>query len=260
MKVAIAGKGGVGKTTVAAVMSILLAREGREVAAVDADSAGNLATALGIPKEVSSRITPLMKMHDLIGERTGVRPGSGFGALFRLNPVVGDVAERYSITSKDGVKLLTLGTIEHAEAGCFCPAHAFFKALLRHMLIRSDYLIIDLEAGIEHLGRGTTKYVDALAIVLEPGLRSIEAATKIRDLARESGISNILTILNKVRAESDVEFVKDRADLLDIPLAGALPFDEKLLEADMKGVGIFDVAEGSPVIKEMAKLIPLLVR
>lgn len=246
MKVAIAGKGSVGKTTAAAILSTLLVREGKDVVAIDADSAGNLATALGIPRDVRSRIVPLLKMHGLIHERAGVRPGSQYGSLFRLNPPVDDIEDRYSVVSERGVKLLVLGTIEHAEAGCFCPAHAFLKALLMHEVIKKEHIVVDLEAGIEHLGRGTTKHMDVLAVVVEPSLRSIEAAGEIKGMAGELGVPNLVAVLNKVRDEREVELVRERIDPLGIPLVGVLPFDERVLEADIEGGGIFDAAESSP--------------
>src|SRR5208337_5564057 len=159
MKVAVSGKGGVGKTTLAGVMARVLAGRGHKILAIDADPDANLASAIGVSQEELAKIKPLAQMKDLIEERTGAQKGS-YGAYFKLNPQVEDLPDRFSV-SKDGVKLMVLGTIPQGGGGCFCPENVVLKSLLAHAFIeRDEYLIVDMEAGLEHLGRGTTAYMD----------------------------------------------------------------------------------------------------
>ena len=216
MKIAISGKGGVGKTTLAAGLSMLLAKEGKQVIAIDADPDSNLASALGINGEVK----PLSAMIDLIKERVGEE---GF---IKLNPKVDDILKNYSV-KKGNINFIQLGTIKKADSGCFCPPATLLKALLRHLIFNEEeFLIMDMEAGLEHLGRGLTKGIDLLIIVIEPGQRSIETAKKIRKLSEELGIRNVRVILNKARGCLVAE---------GLNIDGIIPFDGELVEADLRG-------------------------
>ena len=197
MKLAIVGKGGVGKTTLAAALARRLASLGRPVVAVDADPDGNLASALGVPERNVPQ--PIAHMRDLILERTGARD-DGAGLMFRLNPEVDDLPERFSV-SAGGVRLLVLGTVESGGKGCMCPEGAVLKALLQHLLLRTaDDVILDMEAGLEHMGRASARGVDAMISVVEPGMRSVQTATRIQKLATDIGIKNHYVVANKIQA------------------------------------------------------------
>jgi CO dehydrogenase maturation factor len=238
MKIAIAGKGGVGKTTLAAAMARLYAGEGFNVLTVDADPCGHLATALGLPVDESAKITPLIEMKELIEERTGAKPGS-MGGIFKLNPFVDDLPEKLSINI-NGVRLILTGGFRKAGSGCFCPENTLLKNLLRHIFVdRDDVIILDMEAGFEHLTRGTAKSVDAMIIVVEPGLRSIKTATAIARLSTELGIPRIFYVGNKIHSHKEREYIlKNIGEPNDI--IGYIFYDCNIAEADLKGVSPFD--------------------
>ncbi len=236
-KIAITGKGGVGKTTLTALLSYVYAQRGQDVIAIDADPAGNLGLAFGLPAHLDAALTPIAEMEDLIYERTGAQKGT-IGGVFRLNPKVDDIPDNFSLRHR-GVRLLRLGTVRAGGAGCLCPENALLKALVTHLLLRRDQtLILDMEAGVEHLGRGTAGAVDAFIIVVEPGLRSLGTAEQIRHLASEIGIKRFYLVANKVRGPEDEAFVRQHA--ADLPLLGSLPFSLTALAADQGGNAVFD--------------------
>jgi CO dehydrogenase maturation factor len=237
MKVAITGKGGVGKTTLAAGLARLWAAEGRRVIAIDADPDANLAIALGADSATADKCIPLSQMDDLIEERTGARPGAG--GMFRLNPDVSDVVETCGV-DVHGVTLLKMGTVERGGAGCMCSEGVFLKAFMRHLLLeRDDVAILDMEAGIEHLGRGTAESVDAFVVVVEPGARSIQTARQVRDLAADIGVREVLVVGNKVRSESDMAFLRD--SLPETRFVGFLPDSDSVRLADREGRSAWDL-------------------
>jgi CO dehydrogenase maturation factor len=208
------------------------------VIAIDADPAGGLAEALGFPRELVSQVTAVAEMEDLIYERTGAKPGTS-GGFFSLNPRVDDIPARFSI-EHDGIRFLRLGTIEAGGSGCICPESALLRALVTHLLLyNEEMLILDMEAGVEHLGRATAQAVDAFIVVVEPGRRSLTTAGRVRDLASDIGISRVYAVGNKVRDEADWEFLKAESP---IPVLGYLATNPELTEADMLGVGVFDHA------------------
>ena len=234
VKIAIGGKGGVGKTTVCAVLSELFAREGFDVLAIDADPDANLASAFGIPREESPR--PLIQMKQLIQERTGVGPDS-VGAYFRLNPKVSDLPDKYC-RDVHGLKLLVLGAPAQAGGGCACPEGAFLKALLAHTILqRQEVIVVDLAAGVEFMGRASVQGIDAMVIVVEPGGRSIETALRIGKMAREMGIKRIVAIGNKISDAWQTEAIK--AGLADLTVLGNISYTPALQQADLNGEPVF---------------------
>ncbi len=255
-KLAVTGKGGVGKTTLSALLAYTYANEGSKVLAIDADPDANLPSALGLSKDVTELITPIAQMDDLIEERTGARPGTS-GGFFSLNPRVDDIPDRFSTTHR-GIKLLVLGTVGRGGGGCICPESALLKNLVRHLFVgRTEVIILDMEAGLEHLGRGTASAVDAFIVVVEPGQRSLQTAQAIKRLAADIWIHKVYVVGNKIRNEQDKAFIRER--LPGDELLGFLPFSEKAIEADMKGIAIFDadeklVAEAGKIKDKLDKL------
>ncbi|PRR86976.1 protochlorophyllide reductase iron-sulfur ATP-binding protein [Clostridium luticellarii] len=211
MKMAITGKGGVGKTTFAAMISRIYAEEGYKVLAVDADPDPNLALALGFPQKITEEIVPISEMKKLVAERTNSTPGA-FGKMFKINPKVDDIPERYC-KEYNGVRLLTMGTVDTGGTGCFCPENVLLKKLTSHLLLQNkDIVIMDMEAGIEHLGRGTAQGVDVFIVVIEPGIRSIQTFKHVRKLAKDIGIKKIFAVANKIKNEEDKQFVLQNID------------------------------------------------
>ncbi len=240
MKIAISGKGGVGKTTLAGVMARILANRGRKVLAIDADPDSNLASAIGLPKETLAKLSPIASMTSMIEERTGAKKGS-YGTMFKLNPKVDDIPDDMGVTYQ-GVKLLLLGCIPQGGGGCFCPENVLLKNLVRHLLVqREEALIIDMEAGLEHLGRGSTGYVDALIIVVEPGQRAMNTARQIRKLGEDLKIKNMMIVGNKVNSEEDRRLIEEH--LSDFPILGHMSFNPKILQADREGKSPYDMDE-----------------
>ncbi|MFH0924482.1 MAG: carbon monoxide dehydrogenase accessory protein CooC [bacterium] len=254
MKIAVTGKGGVGKTTIASLLAILFAREGNRVIAIDGDPDSNLALSLGISKEEAAKITPLSELKELIQERTGSVPGVS-GGIFKLNPSVDDIPERFSI-EHNGVKLMVFGNCRMGGSGCYCPENAFLKNLLKHLLIqREDIVILDMEAGIEHLTRGTASSVDAFIIVVEPGLKSIQTAEKIKQLANDLGIVKIYVIGNKINSELDKDFIRNQ--LKGMNIIGFLSFSPKVIKADIEGRNAF--YENEEIVREIRTVKDILI-
>ncbi len=229
MKLAITGKGGVGKTTVSVLLARYLAEQGRRVVLIDADPDANTAAALGL--DPAAQPEPISELKDLIAERTGAK-GTG-GEFFSLNPRVDDVPDEYSVDA-DGVRLLRMGRLAKGGAGCFCPENAFLKSLLAYLFFHEDQdVILDMEAGVEHLGRGTAAGVDRMLVVVEPGRRSIETAHIIRRYAADIGIDNIGIVVNKVRSEEELRAVEEQ--LGDLPVVGRFPYEDAVAAADLNG-------------------------
>ena len=249
MKLAVTGKGGVGKTTLSAGLSVSFSGRGSRVIAVDADPDSNLAATLGFPRPEG--IGSLMEREDLIAERTGARPGSS-GSYYSLNPKVDDIPEHFCPEHR-GIRLLPVGGFNRkGGSGCFCPENTFLKSLLTHLLLeREDIVILDMEAGVESLTRGTAQGVDALIVVVEPGQRSLETALRIRRLAADLDIAKIWVVANKVREKADQHYIAQGLD--DMHLVGSLPFRPEVLKSGMGRVGIREVLNG-PLGEELRKL------
>lgn len=237
MKLAISGKGGVGKTTLAALLAQVYADAGREVLAVDADPSPCLAGALGFPEALRTQLQPIAEMDALIEERTGAKPGT-IGGFFTLNPRVDDIPERFSAVHR-GVRLLEMGSVDLGGSGCICPESAMLKTLFTHLLFRQDdILLLDMYAGVEHLGRATVDFVDALVIVVEPTRRSLGTAAQIKRLAQDIGLERLWLVGNKVRDADERAFVETETP--GIPVLGVLPADLAVQEADRLGIAVYD--------------------
>jgi CO dehydrogenase maturation factor len=246
-KIAITGKGGVGKTTLTALLAHVYAERGQDVIAIDADPAGNLGLAFGLSALLDAELKPIAEMEDLIYERTGAQRGT-IGGWFKLNPKVDDIPETLTI-KHDGVRLLRLGTVRGGGAGCLCPENTLLKALVTHLLLRQNQtLLLDMEAGVEHLGRGTAESVDAFIIVVEPGLRSLGTAVQIRQLAGEIGIKRVYVVANKIRRPEDESFVRENA--AGLPVLGYLPFSADAVAADQAGSAVYQQAPGLLIAAE----------
>jgi CO dehydrogenase maturation factor len=249
MKIAITGKGGVGKTTLAALLAQVYADKGRQVLAVDADPSPCLAGALGFPENLREQLHPIAEMDDLIFERTGAKPGTT-GGFFTINPRVDDIPERFSAVHRS-VRLLEMGSVDIGGSGCICPESAMLKTLFTHLLFRKDdVLILDMYAGVEHLGRATVDFVDAMLIVVEPTRRSLGTAAQIKKLANDIGLNRLWLVGNKVRNEEEAAFLEN--DPMHIPLLGLLPADLGVQEADRLGLAVYDYV---PALHDAAELM-----
>lgn len=212
-----------GKTTLAGTLARMFARDGRDVIAIDADPDMNLASAIGI----KDNPRPLSELKELIKERAEISDG-----LIKLNPKVDDVVEKYGAVGPDGLKMLVMGTIEKGGSGCACSQNTFLGAVLRHIIFKEDPVILDMEAGIEHLGRGTSRNVDIMIIVVEPGSKSVETAKRIKGLATDLGIKDVVAVINKFNG-SDI--IEEKLKELSIPLIGKIPYDDIMVKSDLEG-------------------------
>ena len=235
MKIAVTGKGGVGKTTFAATLARLYADEGRHVLAADVDPDANLGLALGFSEEELDSIVPISKMRKLVEERTGASPDNKF---YRINPKVDDIPDAYGKVC-NGVKLLVMGTVETGGSGCVCPEHVMLKAILSSLVFRKDDVVVmDMEAGLEHLGRGTASMMDQFVVVIEPGARSIQTYGKVKELAADLGITQVRVVANKVRSAEDEEFIRSRIPEED--LLGFIHYNADVIDADRNGKSPYD--------------------
>ena len=237
MKLAISGKGGVGKTTLAALLAQAYADMGKDVLAVDADPSPCLAGALGFPPEKRLGLKPIAEMDALIEERTGAKPGT-VGGFFTINPRVDDIPERFSVKHR-GVRLLEMGAVDIGGSGCICPESAMLKTLFTHLLFRKDeILILDMYAGVEHLGRATVDFVDMMLVVVEPTRRSLGTAAQIKTLAADIGLTRLALVGNKVRNPEEADFLRQESP--GLPVLGLLPVDLAVQEADRLGIPVYD--------------------
>jgi CO dehydrogenase maturation factor len=249
MKLAITGKGGVGKTTLTSLLAHHFAAQGNKVLAIDADPSPCLSAALGFPTELRSRLKPIAEMEALIHERTGAQPGT-FGGYFKLNPRVDDIPEQFSVTHR-GITLLELGAVEKGGSGCICPESVLLKQLVSHILLQRDEMVLmDMYAGVEHLGRATVDMVNAMIVVCEPTARSLATAAQIKALAADIGLSRLYLVGNK--AQSDEERTYIEAHTPGLPVIGHVPYAPQAQAADREGKAVWDVA---PEIGEATRQI-----
>jgi|MudIll2142460700_1097286.scaffolds.fasta_scaffold163594_2 CO dehydrogenase maturation factor len=253
MKLAISGKGGVGKTLLAALLSKEYARNGYSVLAIDADPDTNLASALGFSHP--DEITPISEMKELIEERTGVKAGQA-GSLFKLNPRVDDIPDKFA-KKIDGIRLMVMGRVKKGGSGCYCAENTLLQALIVHLLVaRNEVVILDMAAGIEHLGRATAKAVDKLIVVVEPGKKSLETAFRIKKLAQDIGLSQIAAVGNKVRGPADQKFIV--TNLTGFEFLGFIPYDTAIIDAEISNVQSLEVSQ--PVTDEVKNIYTKLLQ
>ncbi len=256
MKLAITGKGGVGKTTLTALLADIYAEQGNTVLAIDADPSPCLGAALGFDPDALRALTPIAEMEDLIYERTGAQPGTT-GGYFKLNPRVDDIPDRFALT-RNGVRLLQLGAVKMGGSGCICPESVLLKQLVTHILLRrNEVVLLDMYAGVEHLGRATVSSVDALVVVVEPGRRSLDTAAQIKSLAGDIGLTRMFLVGNKAQSDADRAFIEQHAGGLTV--LGHLPYTLEAQAADRAGQAAFDaapalVAAARPIAAALAQL------
>ena len=253
MKVAITGKGGVGKTTLSSTLARLYADEGRTVLAADVDPDANLGLALGLTQEQVDEIVPISKMRTLVEERTGANEANKF---FKLNPYVADIPEKYS-KDINGVKLLVMGTVDVGGSGCVCPEHVMLKAILSNLSYRkNDVVIMDMEAGLEHLGRGTASNMDQFIVVIEPGARSVQTYRNVKRLASDLGVARVRVVANKVRDQQDEDFIRQSIPAED--LLGVIHYNPEIIDADRQGKSPYDFSPKA--IEEIKNIKAILDR
>ncbi|MBM4422214.1 MAG: cobyrinic acid ac-diamide synthase [Chloroflexi bacterium] len=247
MKLAITGKGGVGKTTLTSLLAYLYAERGNAVLAIDADPSPCLGAALGIPRETLDTLTPIAEMEELIYERTGAQPGT-MGGYFKLNPRVDDIPDRFSVKHR-GITLLELGAVEKGGSGCICPESVLLKQLVSHILLRrGEVVLLDMYAGVEHLGRATADAVEAMIVVVEPTGRSMATAAQIKSLAADIGLTQLFLVGNKIQTMDERAFVESHSP--DLPVLGFLPATLQVQAADREGKAAFDAV---PQLAEAAR-------
>ena len=253
MKLAITGKGGVGKTTLSSTLARLYADEGRTVLAADVDPDANLGLALGLSQEEVDQIVPISKMRTLVEERTGASAANKF---FKLNPYVADIPDTFS-KDINGVKLLVMGTVDVGGSGCVCPEHVMLKSVLSSLTYRKgDVVIMDMEAGLEHLGRGTAMTMDQFIVVIEPGARSVQTYHNVKRLAKDLGVKRVRVVANKVRDEKDEQFVLGAIPAED--LLGMIHYNTEIMDADRNGKSPYDFSPTA--IEEIRKIKEILDR
>jgi len=250
MKIAVTGKGGVGKTTVAGTIARLLGQDGMKILAVDADPNYNLWSSIGIPEEVASGILPLLENEELVKEKTDMKWIEVLGNLFQVHPRVDDITTEYAIPGPDNVSLLVAGTVNMGGQGCMCPSAALLKTLIGYLNLESDQaFIMDMDAGIENLGRGTIRGMDLLLAVVEPGRRSLDTIERIKHLGQDIGIDRVFAVGNKIMNDTEEKYITEALESKGIPLIGMIPYDETLREADRQAIAPLDMDEHSPAVE-----------
>jgi CO dehydrogenase maturation factor len=232
VKIAVCGKGGVGKTLIAGGLAYFLAEEGLKTIAIDADPSPNLALTLGLSAEEARKILPISENKQLIESKTGTE----YSGVYRLSFTVDDVVREYSVKTPFDVNLIIMGTVKAIGSGCTCPANAVVRALLRHLVVeRNEAVVLDMEAGVEHLGRGTARHVDSMLIVADANMKSLHVAKQIHELATKAEMNQVFLIGNKIANQTQKEVIENFAEENGLRILDFVPFDPKVVEAEMRG-------------------------
>jgi len=256
MKVAVSGKGGVGKTLVAAGLAYSLAKKGFKTIAIDADPSPNLALTLGLSSEEAGRILPISENKQLVEAKTS----TGYAGVFRLTFTVDDIVRDYAIQTPFGVNLIVMGTVRSVGAGCTCPANAVVRSLLRHLVVeRGEAVVLDMEAGVEHMGRGTARHVDVMLVVVNANVKALETAKRIHELGVKAGMNRILLVGNKIENEAQKEAIMKYAKENSLQVLDYLPFDQMVVEAEMRGETPLKYGD-APAIKAIGRLCDRLLQ
>ncbi|HVP41144.1 MAG TPA: AAA family ATPase [Candidatus Krumholzibacteriaceae bacterium] len=257
MKVAVAGKGGVGKTLVAGALAYFLTEKGFKVLAIDADSSPNLALTLGISADQALKIVPISENQELIRAKTE----TPYPGVYRLSFTVDDVVRDFAVKSPFNINLLVMGTIRAAGEGCTCTANALVRSLLRHLIVeRNEAVVMDMEAGVEHMGRGTAKHVDTMLIITDSSLKSMETAKKVHTLATQAGIKRIFLVGNKIAEKDEENAIKQFASGNNLVLLDLIPYDEQILKADRKGETPLNYAKSSAGLRVIGRICERLMQ
>lgn len=232
MKIAVSGKGGVGKTLIAGALAHFFVKKGLKTIAIDADPSPNLALTLGLSPEEARRIVPISENKELVESKTG----TGYSGVFRLSFTVDDIARDYSVETPFGVSLIVMGTVRSMGSGCTCPANAVVRALLRHLVVeRNEAVVLDMEAGVEHIGRGTAQHVDMMIVVVNANVKSLETAKSIHDLAAKAGMKRVFLVGNKIENDTQKGSIKKYALENGLEVLDFVPFDQTVVDAEMLG-------------------------
>lgn len=257
LKIAVAGKGGVGKTLIAGALAYFLAKKGFKVLAIDADSSPNLALTLGISPGEAMRIVPVSENQELIRAKTE----TPYPGVYRLSFTVDDVVKDFAVKSPFDVNLLVMGTIRAAGEGCTCTANALIRSLLRHLIVeRDEAVVMDMEAGVEHMGRGTAKHVDTMLLITDSSLKSLEIAKKLQTLAKEAGIKRIVLVGNKIAEKDEENAIKKFARVNKLVLLDLMPYDAQILKADRDGETPLRYAKTSKGLRVVRRICEGLLR
>ncbi len=246
MKIAIAGKGGVGKTTISGTLCRVLGKKGDKILAIDGDPSPNLSVVLGIDKNAEMPPSLSTDIIERVEEPNG-------GWRFQVKMPFAEILGTYGQEAPDNITLLMVGKPKQAGTGCMCGSHTVVRELIHSALSSEEnrIMILDTEASLEHMKRGTSRYVDKIYTVVEPYYRSLEAAARFADMARQLGIRQVEAIANKVRNEEEEQAIREYCQKIDLPIAVMVPFDEQVMNADLKGLSVMDYDQDAKVVKAM---------